>query len=301
MSERAKAVSLPVSAPSYFSAFADLVKLRVSSLVLVATAVGFAAGWTGGWTTEFAVLLINTVLGTALVAAAANALNQLFEVEFDAKMVRTQNRPLPSGRLSQFEVITFGVTASVVGVTYLALVVNPVAAGLAALTFLTYVFVYTPLKRVTSASVLIGAIPGALPPMIGFAGASGGVSLEGWLLFGIVYFWQMPHFAAIAWQYREDYARAGYPMLAVLDTNGTRTSLHVMTHSVALIFASLLPALYGMSGMRYGAGAAILGLAFLASGVVFVRNKSRESARLHVLSSIVYLPLLLALLLIDQV
>jgi len=301
MRERVEAVRVPASGRAYVAAFADLVKIRVSALVLIATGVGFAAGFSGAWTLRFAVQLINTVLGTALVAAAANALNQLLEVDYDRKMNRTKDRPLPSGRLSQLDVITFGVTASIVGVTFLALTVNAVAAGLAAVTFLSYVFVYTPIKRVSSSCVLIGAIPGALPPVIGWAGATGAVSLEGWLLFGIVYFWQMPHFAAIAWQYRDDYARAGYPMLAVLDTDGTRTSLHVVTHSVALIVASLLPALYGLAGARYGLGAAVLGLAFLASGVRFVQNKSSESARLHVLSSIVYLPLLLALLLVEKV
>ncbi len=281
-------------------AFLDLMKLRVSALVLVATGVGFCAGWTGVWSLSFAALVFNTILGTALVAAASNAMNQLLEVEYDRKMVRTQNRPLVTGRLGTLEVVTFGVTGAVVGVAYLALTVNALAAGLAAVTFLSYVFVYTPLKRTTSMCVLVGAIPGALPPVIGWAGATGGVSLGGWLLFAIVYFWQLPHFAAIAWQYREDYARAGYPMLSVIDPGGTRTNLHVITHTVALIVASLLPTLYGVSGAAYGVGAALLGIAFLASGILFIANKTRESARWHVLASIVYLPMLLTLLLVDK-
>ena len=281
-------------------AFLDLMKLRVSSLVLVATGVGFCAGWTGGWSLSFAALVFNTILGTALVAAASNAMNQLLEVEHDRKMTRTQDRPLVTGRLGTLEVVTFGVTGAVVGVAYLALTVNAVAAGLAAVTFISYVFVYTPLKRTTSMCVLVGAIPGALPPVIGWAGATGGVSLGGWLLFAIVYFWQLPHFAAIAWQYREDYAQAGYPMLSVIDRDGTRTNLHVVTHTVALIVASLLPTMYGVSGAVYGVGAALLGMAFLVSGVLFIANKTRESARWHVLASIVYLPLLLTLLLVDK-
>ena len=177
---------------------------------------------------------------------------------------------------------------------------RPVLLGLAAVTFLSYVFVYTPLKRTTSMCVLVGAIPGALPPVIGWAAATGGVSLGGWLLFAIVYFWQLPHFAAIAWKYREDYARAGYPMLSVIDPDGTRTNLHVVTHTVALIVASLLPALYGVSGVVYGAGAVLLGIAFLVCGIRFLANKTRESARWHVLASIVYLPVLLTLLLLDK-
>lgn len=282
-------------------AFVDLTKPRVSSLVLVATGVGFCAGWSLEWTAAAAVLLFDTILGTALVAVASNALNQLFEVEHDRKMERTQDRPLVTGRLGTLEVVAFGIIAAVVGVAYLALRVNAVAAGLAAVTLLSYVFVYTPLKRTTSMCVLVGAIPGALPPVIGWAGAAGDVTLAGWLLFVIVYFWQLPHFAAIAWQYREDYKRAGYPMLSVIDTDGTRTSLHVVTHTVALIVASLLPTLYGVSGGLYGAGAVLLGLAFLVSGIVFITNKSRESARAHVVASIVYLPLLLTLLLVDKV
>jgi len=281
-------------------AFLDLMKPRVSSLVLVATGVGFCAGWTGAWSLSFLALVFNTILGTALVAAASNALNQLLEVEHDRKMVRTQGRPLVTGRLGTLEVVTFGVTGAVVGVAYLALTVNATAAGLAAVTFLSYVFVYTPLKRTTSMCVLVGAIPGALPPLIGWAGANGGVSLGGWLLFAIVYFWQLPHFAAIAWQYRDDYARAGYPMLSVIDPGGTRTDLHVITHTLTLIVASLLPTLYGVSGVVYGVGAALLGVAFLASGILFIANKTPESARGHVLASIVYLPVLLTLLLVDK-
>ena len=281
-------------------AYLDLMKLRVSSLVLVAAGVGFCAGWAGVWSLSAVVLAFNTILGTALVAAASNALNQLLEVEHDRKMVRTQDRPLVTGRLGTLEVVTFGVTGAVVGVAYLALTVNATAAGLAAVTFLSYVFVYTPLKRTTSMCVLVGAIPGALPPVIGWAGATGDVSLGGWLLFAIVYFWQLPHFAAIAWQYREDYARAGYPMLSVIDSDGTRTNLHVVTHTVTLIVASLLPALYGVSGVVYGVGAALLGIAFLVCGILFIANKTRESARWHVLASIVYLPMLLTLLLVDK-
>jgi protoheme IX farnesyltransferase len=157
------------------------------------------------------------------------------------------------------------------------------------------------MKRRTSACVLVGAIPGALPPVIGWAAGAGELSVGAWMLFGIVFFWQLPHFAAIAWQYREDYARAGYPMLAVVDRDGTRTNLHVVTHTVALLAVSLLPSIYRLTGPAYAVGAVVLGLAFLATGVWFLSHKSNSTARLHVIASIIYLPLLLALMMIDKV
>ncbi len=301
MSPATEKVLLIEAVQPRWAAYVELTKLRVSSLVLVAVGVGYCAGWDGVWSTAVLLRLVNTALGTAMVAVAANAMNQLFEVEHDRKMDRTVGRPLPTGRLSSLEVVAFSVTSVVVGIAYLAVAVNEVAACLAAMTFLSYVFVYTPLKRTTPMCVHVGAVPGALPPVIGWAGATGGLSFEAWLLFTIVFFWQLPHFAAIAWQYREDYAKAGYPMLAVIDEDGTRTSLHVVTHSVALIIASLLPAFYGVSGVVYGIGAVVLGVAFLGCGIWFVSNKSRESARFHVIVSIIYLPLLLGLLLIDKV
>lgn len=286
---------------SRVSAYLELAKLRVSSLVLVAVAVGFLLGSGSGDAAVTFWSLLNTVVGTGLVAAGANALNQLLEVEFDGAMERTHLRPLPTGKLSSREVLTFGIACGVVGTLYLSITSALLAAVLAAMTFFLYVVVYTPMKRSTSLCVLVGAIPGALPPVIGWAGATGQVGTGAWILFCIVYFWQLPHFAAIAWQYRDDYLAGGYPMLSVLDESGMRTGLHVMTHTVALIAASLLPAIYGMAGGAYAVGAMVLGLAFLASGAVFCSRMTREGARLHVIASVIYLPLLFGLMLIDRV
>jgi protoheme IX farnesyltransferase len=190
--------------------------------------------------------------------------------------------------------------AGVIGVAYLALIVNPISATIAAVTLMTYVLVYTPLKRLTPMCVLVGAIPGALPPVIGWAGAAGSLSLAPCLLFAIVFFWQLPHFASIAWRYRDDYDSAGFPMLPVVDRDGRRTTMHVVTHTFALIAASLFPAMYGVAGTTYALGAMVIGVAFLACGVAFVVDKTAGRARFHVIASVVYLPVLLALMVIDK-
>lgn len=280
-------------------AFAELTKPRIGGMVLLVTALGFYLALPSGAPLSV-LLLFDTVLGTALAAAGANALNQYIEAAHDRKMARTADRPLPSGRLTPDEVLAFGVLASGVGVMYLALFVNPVAAGLTAAANATYVFLYTPLKRVTPLCVFVGAFSGALPPAIGWAGAAGSVSIGAVLLFGLLFFWQLPHFASIAWLYREDYARAGYPMLPVIDPEGTRTSLHLLTHTAALLVVSVLPVFYGLSGVFYAAGAMALGLAFFALGVWFVVRRTREAARTHLLASLVYLPCMFMLMVVDR-
>lgn len=290
-----------VLARSRIMSFVELAKLRVSSLVLAATAVGYCLALPADAGPGAMVALFHTLLGTGLVAAGANALNQLIEADHDAKMERTRDRPLPSGRLTGVEVLTFGTLSGVTGVAYLALVVNPLAATIAALTLITYVLLYTPLKRVSPMCVLVGAVPGALPPVIGWAGGADSLSIAPCLLFAIVFFWQLPHFASIAWQYRDDYSAAGFPMLSVVDHDGRRTTVQVITHTFALIAASMLPAMYGVAGSSYVIGAMVFGVAFLGCGVVFVSNKTRASARFHVVASIIYLPLLLGLMLIDKV
>lgn len=282
------------------SAFAELMKLRIVGLVLVATAVGHLLArrspldLAGVWS------LLHTLLGTGLVAAGGNALNQYLEVDHDARMLRTRGRPLPSRRLSALEAVAFGLTVLIVGVGYLAVQVNALSAALAAFAGVSYVGVYTPLKRFTSACVLIGGVPGALPPVIGWAGAAGTLSGGAWMLFVLVYFWQLPHFAAIAWQYKEDYAAAGYPMLSVIDRDGTRFGLHMMTHTVALIAASLIPAFRGVVGPAYAVGAMLLGVGFLAFCVFFLRAPTKRRARAVVLASVIYLPLVLGLMLLDK-
>lgn len=296
-------VELPASSASSSRAWAylDLTKPRITALVLVATAVGFYLALPADAGIAAMSLLPHTLLGTFLVAAGANALNQYLEAEYDAKMPRTADRPLPSERLSAPEVLAFALVAGVSGVGYLALGVNVLSAGLAALTFISYVFLYTPLKRITPSSVFVGAVPGALPPVIGWAGATDSLALEAWLLFGIVFFWQLPHFAAIAWLYRDDYAHAGFPVLPVIDVEGTRTNLHVITHSVGLLAASLLPALCDLAGAMYAVGAIFLGLAFLGCSALFVLRKTAAVARFHLMASVTYLPALFGLLMIDKV
>ena len=279
-------------------AYLELSKARIAGLVLLTTFIGLQLGSQAAGVSLSIPLLLHAIIATAMVVAGANALNQVIELEHDRKMVRTQRRPLPSGRLQPYEALTFGLMISAMGLAHLAVWTNFLAGFWATIALISYVLVYTPLKRVTSGCVLVGAIPGALPPIIGWAATGTALTLEAWLLFGIMFFWQLPHFAAIAWQYRDDYARAGYPMLSVVD-NGMRLNLHVVTHTVALLVISLLPATYGYAGKTYAIGAFVLGLGFLATGIVFLARRTRESARLQVLASIIYLPILLLLLVLD--
>ena len=297
-------LSLPVAcgslAGSKAAAYFELTKPRIGAMVLVATAVGFFLALPSAWDLRTAATLLITILGTGLVAGGANAINQCLEIETDRRMIRTADRPLPTGRLSLGEGALFAVAAAVAGVSLLAVLVNGLCAALAAATFLIYAFLYTPLKTRTSLCVLVGAIPGALPPVIGWAAARGSVDVGAWLLFGIIFFWQFPHVAAIAWQYREDYARAGCPLLPVIDVDGSRTRLHVVTHTVGLIAASVLPAIGGLVGPVYAISAMILGVAFLVSGMIFVTRRTTHAARAHVLASVAYLPLLLGLMMLDK-
>ncbi len=293
-------VAVQAAAGSRVRAYLELTKPRIGGLVLVVTAVGFFLSLRDQADWAALALLTHTLLGTALVAGGANTLNQYLEVEFDGRMARTQDRPLPSGRLSRGEALAFGAGISAAGLLYLALRVNALSALLAGLTLVSYVLVYTPMKRRTAMCVYIGAVPGALPPVIGWAAGSGTLTVEAWLLFAILFFWQLPHFAAIAWQYRDDYARAGYRVLSVIDRDGMRTALHVMTHTVGLLAMSVLPVLAGRQGAVYAIGAVALGVAFLACGIRFIVRKTPAVARFHVLASVIYLPLLFALMLVDR-
>lgn len=280
--------------------YVELAKPRIAVLVLVATAAGFFMGLPAGADWQALPAMLHTILAVALVATGANALNHYWEAAHDSLMVRTAGRPIPTGRLTPCGVLTFGVASGILGVVWLALFVNVPAAQLAALTLVLYVLVYTPLKRITSLCVYVGAVPGALPPVIGWTAATGALTADAWPLFAILFLWQLPHFAAIAWLYRDDYARAGYPMLPVVDPTGHRTNLHMMTHSVGLLMVSLLPVLQGNAGGIYAFGAMLLGLAFIGFGVHFVRNKTSATARLHLLASVSYLPALCAFLLADK-
>ena len=287
-------------ARSRLAAYWDLTKPRIAGMVLVATALGFLLALESSPVPADLVLMIHAVVGTALVACGANALNQYLEADHDERMVRTTDRPLPSGRLTESEVLSFSLLLFVAGVIYLAVQTNLLAALLALISWLSYGFVYTPLKRVTPFCIHVGALPGALPPVIGWAACSGTLSPGAVMLFAILFFWQLPHFAAIAWLYREDYARAGFSIISVRDPEGSKTSRHMVVYSIVLIVVSLLPVTHGSAGMVYGVGAMLLGLGFLAFGLWFVFERTKRVARLALLASVIYLPLLLGLMVIDH-
>lgn len=291
-------VEAPALARPRLADYVELAKPRVAVLVLFTVGAGvlLAAGRAFP-----VVILLHTVFGTALVAAGASALNQWFERDSDALMHRTEKRPLPSGRLQALEVFVFGLLLGVGGVLYLALTLSHIAAALtAALTYVLYVAVYTPLKRRTPLNTLIGAVPGALPPIIGWCAVRGELSHEAGVLFLIVFLWQIPHFLAIAWMYRDEYARAGLRMLPVVDSDGRRTSWNMILYCIALLAVSLQPVLLGGAGALYCAGAMLLGLAFLATAVGFWRWRSLGQARRVLRASLVYLPGLFALLVLDR-
>ncbi len=275
----------------------ELTKPGVTFMVIVSTFGGFYLATRG--TLDFA-LLLHTLVGSWLVAAGTNALNQLIERKIDAKMKRTQNRPLPAGRLQPAHVLWFSVSISAAGILQLALFANLLTAALAFATLASYVFIYTPLKRTTSFSTVFGAVPGALPAMGGWTAVRNSAGIEAWVLFAILFFWQLPHFLAIAWIYREDYARGGFRVLPVLDKLGTSTGFHVVANCIALLTVSLLPTLLGLTGQVYFAGAFLAGAIFLIYGVQLALRKSNRSAKqlLHV--SIIYLPVLYLFMFLDK-
>ena len=294
----AEILSAPASEKSWTAVGADLVKARLTTLVLLTTLVGFYLGWRGAM--NFA-LMINTLAATALVAAGASALNQLLEREYDAKMRRTQSRPLPSGRLQPATVAIFGGVCSVAGLAYLALAVNLLTSVLGAITLVSYLFIYTPLKRVTWLNTAIGAVPGAMPPLMGWTAARGELSGEGWALFAILFFWQLPHFFAIAWLYRDEYAKAGFKMLPGIDPDGRRTAQQAVSNTLALLAVSLFPFVFKMAGATYLVGAIVLGGVFLWCAIQFSRQLTLLRARQLFFASIIYLPLLLALMVWDKI
>lgn len=293
----APASGVGVADKSWTVVFAYLVKARLTALVLMTALVGFYLGWRGAM--DFA-LMFHMLAATALVASGAAALNQLLEREYDAKMRRTQDRPLPSGRLQPATVMLFGGACSTAGLIYLALAVNPLTSVIGAVTLVSYLFLYTPLKRVTWLNTNIGAVPGALPALMGWTAARGDLSNGGWALFAIVAFWQIPHFMAIAWIYRDEYARAGFKMLPVVDSTGRRTGEQAVSHTLALLVISLAPFVFKLAGPVYLAGALALGAAYLWCAMRFSRELTLSRARWLFLASILYLPLLLALMVWDK-
>jgi len=279
--------------------YLQLTRPRLSAMALLTVAAGavLAAGGAPDWR-----ILIHALIGTALVAAGASALNQLLERESDGLMQRTRERPLPSGRLRSGEALALGLVAAVGGVVYLAwFLPSPLAAALAALTLLSYVFVYTPLKRTTALNTLVGAIPGALPPVIGWAAVRGSVSAGAGVLFVVLFLWQMPHFLAIAWIHRADYERAGLRMLPAIDPEGGMLGRLMVCYCLALLAASLAPVALGWAGPVYLSGALLIGIGFLACAVGFARKRSMTRARVMLRASLIYLPVLLVLLLLNGI
>ena len=285
-----------LSARERFAAYLELTKPRITFLIVLTAAAGFALAspgqidYTG---------MVRAMVGIALLSSGIATLNQYMERDLDGLMRRTANRPLPSGKLLPWEALAFGVGLTVLAQVYLAVLVNPLTALLGLTVIAGYLFGYTPLKTRTSLSTMVGAFPGAVPPLIGWAAARGHIGLEAWVLFAILFLWQFPHFLAIAWMYREDYSRAGILMLPVVEPDGRVTAQQIVVYTLLLLPVSLLPTVLGVSGKIYLGGAVVLGLLFLYSSIRAALSKSRQEARRLLLASVIYLPLLFILMVID--
>ena len=279
------------------SDFAELVKARLTLLVLLTTAVGFYLGAVGAINY---IALFHAVFGTALAAAGAAALNQWWERRLDALMQRTRTRPIPAGRMVPRDALIVGSLLAIAGVSYLTIACNWLSAALASLTIAIYIFGYTPLKRISTANTLVGAIPGALPPMIGWAAASGRLDPGAWSLFAILFFWQLPHFFAIAWMYREDYARAGFQMVSRGDESGTRSASQSVLFCIALLLVGGIPAFVGVVNSWYLLAELVLNGLFIFAAMRFLRTQAATDARKLFLASIIYLPLLLLALVLTK-
>src|ERR1700693_1332532 len=274
-----------------------LTKPRITWLIVMSTGIVYFFGSKGAW--HF-LTLFHTLLGTGLLASGTATLNQWFEREADGKMRRTQARPLPSGKLHEEKALLFGLLISAAGFFDLQLGVNPLAALLGAVTLGSYLFIYTPLKQRSPHSTTIGAVPGAMPPLIGYAAASGTLTWDAWILFAILFIWQFPHFYAIAWMYRDDYERAGIRMLPVVEPDGESTARRILLYSLILIPISMVPKFLAMTGNLYLAGALALGLLFLYASVQVSFDRTRQQARRVLLASVIYLPALYSLMLLDR-
>jgi protoheme IX farnesyltransferase len=277
--------------------YVELIKPRIALLIVISTAVGYCYGV--GQHFSF-VTFIHTLLGTALLAAGSATLNQWYERDLDALMTRTQKRPIPAGTITPNQALTFGIAVSFLGAIELLIFVNALAAGLGVLTSVGYLFAYTPLKRKGPICTTIGALPGAMPPLIGYAAASGHLTVQAWILFAILFLWQFPHFHAIAWIYREEYERAGIKMLAVVKPRGNALTLEIMTALILLLPATLAPTFLHMAGRIYFVAAILLNLAFLYFGVQMSREHDHRRARNLLLASVIYVPALFAFLVIDN-
>ena len=286
-----------LSARDRMAAYAELTKPRITFLIVLTSAAGFALASPGA--VNYSALL-SAMMGIALLSSGIATLNQYIERDLDSLMRRTADRPLPSGKLHPNEALIFGWTLTIGAEVYLALLVNPLSALLGLTVIAGYLFAYTPLKTRTTLSTMVGAFPGAVPPLIGWAAARSEIGLEAWVLFAILFLWQFPHFLAIAWMYREDYGRAGILMLPVVEPEGRVTAQQIVVYTVLLLPVSLLPAALGTSGKLYFVGAIVLGLLFLYSSVRAAVSKSRQEAKRLLLASVIYLPLLFILMVVNR-
>lgn len=288
----------PLAAPrTAIGDYLELTKPSVVWLILMSTGVGFYAGSSGPFNYP---LLLHTLAATALLAGGTGALNQWIERAADRRMRRTENRPLPAGRLSSQNALGFGIAISVLGLAYMAWAVNPLTALLGGLTLTSYLFLYTPLKSRTWLSTLVGAFPGAMPPLIGWAAVRNDLAAGGWVLFAMLFLWQFPHFYAIAWMYREDYERAGIRMLPVIEPDGRSTSRQIVAFAAILIPVSIIPVALGMAGWIYLAAAVLLGIFYLYSGLETARLRTGVQARKLLQASVVYLPLIYIFLVVNK-
>ncbi len=287
----------PLGVRERVALYLELTKPRITSLIVLTAAAGFCLASPGA--VDYLALAI-AMVGIALLSSGIATLNQYMERDLDGLMRRTAERPLPSGKLLPWEALLFGTGLTVLAQTYLAIFVNPLTALLGMTVIAGYLFGYTPLKTRTTLSTLVGAFPGAMPPLIGWAAARGELSVEAWVLFAILFLWQFPHFLAIAWMYREDYERAGILMLPVVEPSGKITAQQIVVYTVMLLPVSLLPAVLGISGRIYLYGAIVLGLLFLCSSVRAAFSQSRQEARRLLLASVLYLPLLFILMVLNR-
>lgn len=291
----------PMSAPTRLGDFCELTKLRITAVVVVTGYIGFALGEHVAAAPHPWWRLLAMLVGVALSCMGAGALNQLYETDTDARMQRTRNRPLPAGRMTPTAALAIGAALALTGVTVLAVWTSMLAAALSAATVLGYVLVYTPMKRRTHLATIVGAAPGALPPLIGYTAATGRFDALSASIFTIMFVWQLPHFLAIAWLYRDEFANAGFPLLPVLEKSGAATFRQILIGCLALTPLSLLPTALGYAGALYLGAALMLGLAQLAMALRLAKTKSREDARRLFLATLVYITALLVFLLIDVV
>ena len=298
MKTRAEKKASPDHRMTLVSDYLDLTKPRITSMVLVTAAIGYFLA--GPESVDLGFLLI-VLLGTGLVSASGATLNHVWERDTDRMMQRTADRPIPSGRVAARHALAFGAALGIAGVATLLAVAPPVVALLGVAAFVGYVLIYTPLKRRSPIATLVGAVPGAIPPMMGAAAVSGRIDSAAWVLFGLLFFWQLPHFLAIAWLCRADYAAAGMPMLPVVRPDGKTTARHALFYALALVPVSLMPTWLGMAGTTYFLGALVLGMALIVFCVLFSFSHSTPAARNLLLASVVYLPAVLAVMLLDRI